>query len=422
MSALRPLSVPRHNITPQRLMRGKRHRQVTSGTLARPGWALIIWCDPLPCTGGVCQVVLNLANELNVHGAYRPVVIVNEWAAVRPRLEMRAGVQYVFVRMREPAKDSVRRVKRILSSILAWGESRRVRRLLRTLNIRFVNPHYPTLAQEMFVARPFVVDGRPVKVIFSLHGMDIVGAADWPEPGYLTRYVFMLARGRAVVAVSHAFADLVKCVAPELAGKVSVIHNGVSVETIRNYEPMNAALPARYILNVATFEAKKGQCYLLNAFSQIADFYPDLHLVLAGRDAGVLNNLSQQVSQLGLDKRVLFLLDVPHAQIGGLFASATLFCLSSVAEPFGIVLLEAGVFSLPVIATRVGGVPEIIRDKKDGILVDSGDSTQLAEGIRALLDEPDRALALGTSLHDRVLQEFSWRQVVDRYVSLAASL
>ena len=160
----------------------------------------------------------------------------------------------------------------------------------------------------------------------------------------------------------------------------------------------------------------------MNAFSQIADFYPDLHLVLAGRDAGVLNNLSQQVSQLGLDKRVLFLLDVPHAQIGGLFASATLFCLSSVAEPFGIVLLEAGVFSLPVIATRVGGVPEIIRDKKDGILVDSGDSTQLAEGIRALLDEPDRALALGTSLHDRVLQEFSWRQVVDRYVSLAASL
>ena len=46
------------------------------------------------------------------------------------------------------------------------------------------------------------------------------------------------------------------------------------------------ALPARYILNVATFEAKKGQCYLLDAFSQIADRYPDLHLVLAGRDAG----------------------------------------------------------------------------------------------------------------------------------------
>jgi glycosyltransferase involved in cell wall biosynthesis len=119
---------------------------------------------------------------------------------------------------------------------------------------------------------------------------------------------------------------------------------------------------------------------------------------------------------------VLFLLDVPHAQIGALFASATLFCLSSLAEPFGIVLLEAGVFSLPVIATRVGGVPEIICDKKDGILVDGGDSTQLAEGIKALLDAPGRAIALGASLHDRVLREFSWRQAVNGYVGLAASL
>lgn len=236
-------------------MPSKRRRKVTPGTLARPGWALIIWCDPFPCTGGVCQVVLNLANALNVHGMYRPVVIVNEWAAVHPRMEMRGGVQYVFVRMRDPPENSVRLFRRIVSSILAWNERRRLLRMIRTLNIQVVNPHYPTLAQEMFVARPCIVAGRPVKVIFSLHGMDIVGAAEWPEREYLTQYVFMLARGSAVVAVSHAFADLVKCVAPELAGKVSVIHNGVSAEAIHNYEPMNIALPAHYVLNVATFEA-----------------------------------------------------------------------------------------------------------------------------------------------------------------------
>jgi glycosyltransferase involved in cell wall biosynthesis len=348
-------------------------------------------------------------------------VIVSEWAAVRPRIEMRGGVQYVFVRIREPPEDTVRLSKRFLSSILAWGERWQVRRLLRTLNIQVVNPHYPTLGQEMFVARPCVVAGRPVKVIFSLHGSDIVEAPNLP--GYLPRYVHMLARGSAVVAVSHGFADLVtKRIAPELTGKVSVIYNGVSAQAIHHYEPIDAALPARYILNVATFEAKKGQYYLLNAFSQIADVYPDLHLVLAGRDAGVLNDLTQQVSLLGLDERVLFLLEVPHAKVGALFASATLFCLSSLAEPFGIVLLEAGVFSLPVIATRVGGVPEVIRDNKDGILVDSGDSTQLAEGIRTLLDMPSRAAALGASLHDRVLREFSWRQAVVHYVSLAASI
>ena len=257
--------------------------------------------------------------------------------------------------------------------------------------------------------------------------MDIRGAAEWSTE-YMTRYVKMLARGSAVVAVSRAFADLVtKRLAPELGCKVSVVHNGVSPEIMQNYEPIETALPARYILNVATFETKKGQCYLLDAFSQIASRYPDLHLVLAGRATAAVNKailraLRQQVSLLGLDNRVLFFQDIPHAKIGALYASATLFCLSSLIESFPLVLLEAGVFRLPVVATRIDGVPELIRQNRDGILVDSGDPTQLAESIRTLLDTPDRGLALGASLHDRVLREFSWCHATERYLALAASL
>jgi glycosyltransferase involved in cell wall biosynthesis len=408
------------------LRRGKRHREVVSGSLARPGWALLIWCDPQE-TGGVCQVVLNLANQLKAGGIYRPVVIVKEWPAVRPRLEMRDGVQYVFVRMRDPPDMPVPLYRQILNLLLSQLENRRVLRLVRELNIRVVNSHYPSLADEMFVARPGVAGGRPLTVIFSLHGMDIRGAAEWSSE-YMTRYVKMLARGSAVVAVSHAFADLVtKRLAPELACKVSVIHNGVSPEIIQNYEPIETPLPARYILNVATFETKKGQCYLLDAFSQIAGRYPDLHLVLAGRATAAANKatlkaLNQQVSLLGLDNRVLFFQDMPHAKIGALYRSATLFCLSSLIESFPLVLLEAGVFRLPVVATLVDGVPELIRQNRDGILVDSGDATQLAESIRALLDTPDRGLALGASLHDRILREFSWCHATERYLTLAASL
>ena len=76
-----------------------------------------------------------------------------------------------------------------MSLILTCNESRRLLRLIRKLNIQVVNPHYPTLAQETFVARPCIVAGRPVKVIFLLHGMDIVGAAERPEREYLTPYV-----------------------------------------------------------------------------------------------------------------------------------------------------------------------------------------------------------------------------------------
>jgi glycosyltransferase involved in cell wall biosynthesis len=213
-----------------------------------------------------------------------------------------------------------------------------------------------------------------------------------------------------------------KELAPELSGKLSVIYNGVCKETILSHEPIETPLPARYILNVATFETKKGQCYLITAFSKIAEHYPDLHLVLVGRTGGIIGTLYDQVAKLNLKTRVLFLLDVPHAKVGSLFASATLFCLSSLAEPFGIVLLEAGVFGLPVIATRVGGVPEIIRDNQDGILVAAGDIVQLAEAMRVLLDAPDGGAVLGASLRDRVLSEFSWRRAVKQYVALAGSL
>jgi glycosyltransferase involved in cell wall biosynthesis len=67
-------------------------------------------------------------------------------------------------------------------------------------------------------------------------------------------------------------------------------------------------------------------------------------------------------------------------------------------------------------------VPELICQNSDGILVDSGDATQLAEGICALLDSPDRARALAASLHDRVLRNFSWCHAAERYIALAASL
>src|SRR5437588_3713296 len=119
--------------------------------------------------------------------------------------------------------------------------------------------------------------------------MDIVGAVNH-DIEYRARYLRMLVRGAATVAVSHGFAELVtKELAPELSGKLSVIYNGVCKEMLLSHEPIETPLPARYILNVGTFETKKGQCHLINAFSQIAKHYPDLHLVLVGRTGGIIS-------------------------------------------------------------------------------------------------------------------------------------
>ena len=392
---------------------------VISSTVARPGWALVIpWDTSQP--GGVTQVVLNLAQGLKTHGAYAPIVIVQDWAAPQPRREMRDGLQHIFIRMRAAPGKSDRLLKHILHPLLLWKEQGPLARLFREFSIKVVNFHYPTLAAEAFVSA-LRVRSRS-KVIFSLHGLDVREIIGWGME-YRGRYVRMLAGGDAVVAVSHGFADLVvRNIVPELYGKLSVIYNGVSADMLHKYKPIDIKLPARYILNVATFEEKKGQCYLLDAFSEIADDYPDLHLVMAGRTSAVLDRLIEQRQRLALTERIHFLQDVPHERIGALLACAALFCLSSLAEPFGIVLLEAGLFRLPVVASRVDGVPEIIRDGKDGILVEPGNPTQLAAALRAALDAPARRDALAASLHDRVMNEFGWQTAVERYVALVTAM
>ena len=392
---------------------------VISGNLARPGWALVIpWDTSNP--GGVTQVVLNLAQGLKTHGAYAPIVIVQDWAALQPRREMRDGIQHIFIRMRAAPGKSDRLLRHILHPLLLWKEQGPLARLLLEFRIQVVNFHYPTLAAE-----EFALDSRVrgnAKLIFSLHGTDvreIIGRG----AEYRARYVRMLASGDAVVAVSHGFADEVaKDIVPEINNKLSVIYNGVSAKMLHGHEKIGIRLPSHYILNVGHFREIKGQRYLIDAFSQIAGYYSELHLVMAGQPSDALDGLIEQTQQLGLTERVLFLQEVPHEKIGALFASATLFCMSSLAESFGIVLLEAGLFTLPVVASRVGAAPEIIRDGKDGILVEPGNPTQLAAALRAVLDAPTRSGALAASLHDRVMNEFGWQTATERYVALVAAM
>ena len=178
-------------------------------------------------------------------------------------------------------------------------------------------------------------------------------------------------------------------------------------------------LPAEYVFCAATFETKKGQDVLIAAFARVAADFPALHLVLAGRSDGTLPGLRAQTAREGLAGRVHFHADVPHARVGTLFARARLFCLPSRDEPFGIVLLEAGACRLPVVASRVGGVPEVITDGEHGLLVPPDDPAALAHALKTLLADPQMGGRLAAALHERVRTRFSWRRAVDEYLRLA---
>jgi glycosyltransferase involved in cell wall biosynthesis len=203
---------------------------------------------------------------------------------------------------------------------------------------------------------------------------------------------------------------------------VVAIHNGVDTarlaEEIAGHEPVPDMPRGAYVINVGTFETKKGQDVLVRAFARLRERRPDLSLVLVGRSGPQLQAVRDLIDTLGLRECVQLRLDLPHAQALSLIKSARVFALSSRQEPFGIVLLEAAYFTIPVVATRVGGVPEVVADGVSGLLVPADDVTALADALARVLDDESLARRLADAARQRTLTEFTWRDAFVRYRAL----
>ncbi|CAG1022850.1 partial GDP-mannose-dependent alpha-(1-6)-phosphatidylinositol monomannoside mannosyltransferase, partial [Methylococcales bacterium] len=233
----------------------------------------------------------------------------------------------------------------------------------------------------------------------------------------------ILRNSDALVACSQSLAMRISTKFPDLTTNIRAIHNGFDPLAFEAERDKEACLPAElvgvdFILNVGTFEPKKGQDLLIQAFREISNCYPEHKLVLIGRNGPVSDNLSHLAEALGLKDRVVFIKDLPHAKIAPYFDAAKIFVLSSRVEPFGIVVLEAGSFGLPVIASRVGGVPEILTSPNLGALVEPDDPSMLALAMLKVLRDPEWARGIGENLRRHVFSNFSWHKAAEKYMAL----
>ncbi len=105
--------------------------------------------------------------------------------------------------------------------------------------------------------------------------------------------------------------------------------------------------------------------------------------------------------------------DVPE-----LLQAADIFCLTSLSEAASLTILEAMAAGLPIVATAVGGNPELVRDRHDGLLVPRGDDRAVAQAILALASNPNEAARMGASARQRVEEAFTLEQTVDAYLDL----
>ncbi|HET9865321.1 MAG TPA: glycosyltransferase [Steroidobacteraceae bacterium] len=194
------------------------------------------------------------------------------------------------------------------------------------------------------------------------------------------------------------------------AAQTMTIANGVAVPPLhRNRAPQPGALR---LVTVGRLAAVKNYELLIRAFAPLAARWPQLSLTFVG-DGPERAGLERLASSLGLAGSVFFL--GFRSDIDQLLADSDIFVLTSVSEGIPMSILEAMKCGLPVVATRVGGVPATVADGETGMLVESGDDRALTRALAVLIENPRSAEAMGAAGHARALQKFSVEAMVGAY-------
>jgi len=210
------------------------------------------------------------------------------------------------------------------------------------------------------------------------------------------------------------------------ADKVVTIHNGI--DTAPFLVPQSRSL-ARESLGVtsdapvvglaARFSTQKGLGYLVAATPELVKRMPGIRVVIGG--SGPLEvPLREQAARLGVSESILWpgqIADMPR-----FLAALDVYVSPSVTEGFSLALIEAGAAGVPVVATRVGGVPEVILDGDTGLLVVPGDPHALAAAVLAFIGDPKTASRLSAAARLRAVSAFSPKRMLDDTLAVYADV
>ena len=218
-----------------------------------------------------------------------------------------------------------------------------------------------------------------------------------------------------VTANSTAILEATRRLVPEITGRSSVIYNGLD----RPRVPPSALPTAEpRVLCLGRIVRDKGFDLALDAFPAVLKRFPRAELLVAG-DGPARGELEERAAALCVDGAVRFAGWVAPDDVPDLINSATVVVMPSRwEEAFGLVALEAALMARPVVATRVGGLPEVVAEGETGLLVAREDSAALAEAVIALLSQPERAAQMGQTARRRAGRLFSLRRHLDEYDAL----
>jgi glycosyltransferase involved in cell wall biosynthesis len=257
---------------------------------------------------------------------------------------------------------------------------------------------------------------HPARLVVTIHNYPPMRAGAF---SVTTRSAVRLVLDRAarVITVSDALRRDLLRLRPQASAKSLTIPNGTDTQTGPSVPPaetrrsLGIPMDVPLVGMVARLAPQKGVKEFLHASRLVCDRHPTVRVVLVG--GGPLWEEAKRLhAELALGDRLLLLGEVPSAR--EIMAALDLLVVSSTSEGSSVVAMEAMALSKPVVATSVGGIPEVVLDRDTGLLVPPGDAVALAEAVLGLLADPERARSMGARARARAVEHFDVRTMVAR--------
>ncbi|MCI0595790.1 MAG: glycosyltransferase [candidate division Zixibacteria bacterium] len=276
-----------------------------------------------------------------------------------------------------------------------------VKKLAKELKPDILHAHYATSYGFLGALGRF----RPL--VISSWGMDVLG---FPETSPFHRRLlrWSLSRADAVCATSHQLAEATKKYLPK-EKKTTVTPFGVDPQVFRSSS--NDRIPGVTIGIAKTLEPKYGVEYLIRAFALVHKKIPTIRLLIIGK--GYLQiGLQKLAAELQLSEKIEFVGRVPHKDVPNWLGKIDVFVNPSVheSETFGVAVVEASAMEIPVVVSRVGGLPEVVQDGVTGFLVPPKDVNALAEKIELLASDENLRRRMGKAGREFVKKNYDWNE------------
>ena len=377
-----------------------------------------------PSLGGVEELVRQLAHALERAG-HRAIVVTERWPRDLPAQQDFEGLSVHRFPFRVPVSGrsaAVRLRSQVMAGLSRPRVNRQLAELLREREIDMV--HVQCVSSNALYART-AAQRLGLPFVVTLQGELTMDAAQifQNSPGARALMMDTLGAADAITGCSgQTVAEAQEFFGQPFGARARVVYNGIRLQDFEGVTPHAHAKP--YILGIGRHVPQKGFDVLLRAYAQGRQSerqngraWPALLLAGDGAQHAELKRLARQ---LELGNEVEFVGRVDRAGAVALFKGCSFFVLPSRHEPMGIVNLEAMAAGKAVVASRVGGVPELIRDAENGFLVPPDDAPALSEALTRLVQDPALNARLGEN-GARYVRDFDWDAIATQYLDVYAA-